>query len=787
MKLVEVYPDDRSTHALLVDSELKRKELDRARAVLDGALEREDWSTRDRFELRWRRARLEYDALQFRDFVRRVDAWVAEAPEYFESSVLEYYVAALIFLGRSDEADERLDEWLKNEIPAENRRHGENALAASQFRAAFQHVTGSAKDFRTRYVETRWMPRIVELCRASLESEDTEWLANRAFSRRDFAGSPATATLIGNLDDRFASEISTLPLSRVRYFLWLLKRFDKRDDEDEQRPIAEALLQRLAETSSKREEHELFDIVSSLSALDVRRKAFELRVEKASNDSERAARRGALFFFLLGSEWSAENARQALSLLPKLGHGEEKAGEQASAVGRLTVYLSQSRYEVEREAIEDRETKTSRALRSEEEALLRTARSETVETLRKLEGAGLESAVLPRIRIERLTLEVRVASDKDRVSRELRELFAELPPKSDDRFELVRQEVARRAIVSAAFLAAQASKPTLGNELVKLLSTLPKYDETTSRVDGRSELRDLLIALDRGDQLETSLAEWASDEGRFTGRRWRAFLGRVLAERGDLPGAVDLYQKIESEDELLAGDYTSLASWLQALGREDAYHAAVQNSLDAVAEGSLSSQLRRESNGHADAGFIDETVVLRFAALLRKASNPADHLWILRNYFKATKDFRLLRVLAEGLLGLESSRSFRYLHSSVDVLLAVDTEAALDELVKAIEEVRGRAQTAQERLACDALEWVTAARAADQSRGGTPHEERAFARFESLMSMEIASTEQADFVGLLASTAGRLVPSLEGRVLARLAKSVELPIADPDLRSLYVR
>ncbi|HEY4261235.1 MAG TPA: VIT domain-containing protein, partial [Schlesneria sp.] len=79
----------------------------------------------------------------------------------------------------------------------------------------------------------------------------------------------------------------------------------------------------------------------------------------------------------------------------------------------------------------------------------------------------------------------------------------------------------------------------------------------------------VLIALDRADELEKELRAWIRDD--ISTGPWRQSLARLLAERGKLDEAIQLFEACQKDNLLSASDFKQLADWYLVTDRRDRY------------------------------------------------------------------------------------------------------------------------------------------------------------------------------------------------------------------------
>jgi tetratricopeptide (TPR) repeat protein len=124
---------------------------------------------------------------------------------------------------------------------------------------------------------------------------------------------------------------------------------------------------------------------------------------------------------------------------------------------------------------------------------------------------------------------------------------------------------------------------------------------------------------------------------------------------------------------------------------------------------------------------LDKDVLRVFAALFQKSGSPQNYLWRLREFYQATRDFRLLTGLADAVVGHTAAKVYPFLQGMDSVFSEIREEATVDSIVEQIETVRRRVKTAVDRRALDLLEAIVERRAAELLNQPGPHAEKALA------------------------------------------------------------
>jgi predicted Zn-dependent protease len=271
--------------------------------------------------------------------------------------------------------------------------------------------------------------------------------------------------------------------------------------------------------------------------------------------------------------------------------------------------------------------------------------------------------------------------------------------------------------------APKTSQSELGPTAVALLTTMRAgvaMPDEAQREFWRGRLYRLLLALDRPADMESELCAWVKADDAFS--PWRVPLAYLLAETDRLAAAVALLEAVATADELGPAEYRSLADWYAALGDLEEQRASKLKELAATPEEALRQRLEQERQKLGRQGRGDREGVPAdltpdaidvLTALLRKAEYPTNHAWLVRELYTRTRDVRLLRCLAEGVIGHTAQQVYPLLQSFRDLLREVQSEATLDELAAAIAAVRLRAQTPVDRRALLLLEAEVKRRASE--------------------------------------------------------------------------
>jgi tetratricopeptide (TPR) repeat protein len=369
----------------------------------------------------------------------------------------------------------------------------------------------------------------------------------------------------------------------------------------------------------------------------------------------------------------------------------------------------------------------------------------------------------------------------DQVEKRCWEMLGSEPPyiaSEDAVMDELREIPLQRALAALLNL---ASRRTTRDESVKRLLAyidrgIQKGDVTSAA--WRQVKGDLLLALDRSDELVVNLRAWIA-VGDADADLWRITLGHVLAEQGNLPEAISLLADLQQRHRLEAEDLWALSEWYLVEGQREKHTQARVESLAIRDEWKLRDALDQRINiwrpqraeavdardpfgdpadstprsGSTEAGRtqVEDMDLQLFAALFIKSRSPETYLNQLQQAYGATRDFRLLNGLADAVMGQSAEKVYECLQNAGAVIAEVQEEATADSLVSHIKEVRARAVTEVDHLALDMLEVLIERRAAELQNQPGPHVTQALAALQRATQGDWLPGESLQMAGFLAS------------------------------------
>ncbi len=713
-------------------------------------------------------ANLYYDTRRLTEYLAHVEARVIGKAKPVGDDVVDRYLAALVLLDRTQEADALIGKWLEGA-----RGEEPDPTDAARLAAALRHALGQGRDLWANQIDAKWVPALGGVARAFARSETRSWLAGQVLDHWRFKQLDAYGPLADELYTVMTAGVAELPPAVLANLCRWTSSYTPKDGEETRDGFYRAVYARWEKETDTEARGQLENIVVSFGGAELTLALRRAQLAQAVDAEAKAAAARQLFDAITARPWNAELERELAGLIGRIGFGEFATVAKAQAVQAYARYVVNARTRALQEAIPDRSKLSRRALAPLMAEAAKTARTEAVAKLVALEAAGLGAELAPFITIERASIEAKLGLEPSRVSGQVAAIFEALPELDREApLGVPTRILAERCLIVLGYLATvpEAESVLAERSLGLLDAAIAKNFE---RADVRMAKYRLLVALDRGDALEEALRAWAQEAGAIGGNKWRIPYGYILAERGKLEEAVKVFQDVKAIDELGAAEYRVLAGWCMALNRPAERKEALVKAYMATNEWQLQRTLAAElnryrRNGDRTPDELGEDVFLRFAALFRKATEPSRHLHVLRQYYETTKDFRLLETLSEAVLGQTAVKVYDALVELYALASLIGDEATIDKLEGYLRERRGDAKTEVDRRALFLIEFMVEARAAAQAQGGEPHGVRALAALKEAFKEEWIDGEEPMMARFLAS-GGQFVEPLRAEVLAQLA------------------
>jgi tetratricopeptide (TPR) repeat protein len=718
----------------------------------------------------------------FTELAEYLAGWVQQEPA--SSSPYLQYLSILVRTGQIDKASDLIVLWLR-EGQAQGKR---SPVTTARLQAAIAQAVGRGHNLWTDRVEERWLEPLSEAALVfARRPEDLNFA--QMILQSSFGNTDAALAVRKKIAEILDAQVGSLSPVQIQVFVREALTGSPAVPEEVWKRVAEGLRKRWsAETKPEMRNqlgHALVQVLTNR-ATPAELIAFLHKATQEGPEEHRAAFAQRLFDVLLAQPWSAEYEDEALALLGRLSANADAAGrlrEQVAALYRLTDAMIEGRYAALMAKVEHPEKLTRTQLKQKEAENRKQARAGFADRLRMQRpqpGAPARAfpqpSLAPWLAAERLYLEVLTGHDPKKIAAECWTFLGKAPPaeETDATEELPAKALDRmlqqRFLTTLAHLACR--KDAEAAEVARLLEYVERGVAGDSE-DGRWKLWHfrLLVALDRPKELETALRQW--DKADDADSRWRVALAYLLAEQGRLGEAVTLFEALEKSDELSPAAYRALADWYLVLNRRTAQESALLNSYKVLDEYTMSRLIGarlytwQRAEGHAPSE-LDREVLLMFAAIFEKSSYPANYLGQLQQFYQSTRDFRLLAVLADAVVGHSPGKVYPFLQGMQGIITDIHEEATVDELCAHLAKVRERAKTAVDRRALDLLEAQVRRRAAELKNQAGPHTEAALAALRRAFDHPWSEGE----------------PRLMADLLAALGTIGQAPLAAEQLRQL---
>jgi predicted Zn-dependent protease len=776
-RLAEQYPHDANLQQQYARSLASAGEYDAAYAWLDAAANPEArWLPHEQQTLQNTYTELLWQQGRYTDLATRLEAWTSENPA--DQYAYSQFLSALVRTDDEDRATELMDRWI-----AEARKPAPLDLAvAARLEAAVNLALGQGHNLHSQRLELRWLPVLAETAEFFAVHGSHAQVADRIMTDWRFTSTDACRDVRRRIVGLLTEQIETLPAARLSSLIGWIMSNDPAVETPQWQRIAAGIEQRWAAETDVAVRNQLasslIQILSSRLTADEHLRFLRRQLKEGPQD-HRPGYAKQLFQALLTQPWTAELENEAFDLLPQQAASSDASRrllEQVAALYELADRMVAGRYQASIGAIEHPEELTRTELRERQQQAQQRARREFAARLLQEQRAA-EAELTRWFHIERLALVVQLGEELAAVRDDCWERLGSKPtPIADeDPARAMLEHVFRhRLLMTVANLAARRGAQR--DDFQKLLDYL---DRAIAQTDGGDDATfawkmfkyRLLVALDRAQELEAALRDWIKPED--ADNYWRRALGFLQAEQGRFAESIALFEKIEADDELSPSDYRALANWHQVVGQQDKHERALMQIFLATEEWQLrnwlSQRLRPWQRQAGELpGELDRDVLRVFAALFRKSSQPKDHLWQLREFYRATRDFRLLADLPDAVVGHTAGRVYPFLQNMTTVLNEIRDEATADSLVERIDAARATGQTPIDARALDLLELLVERRSSEVLNQPGPHVDRALAAIRRAFDRQWTSGE----------------PRLVADLLADLGTISQTALADEQVRQL---
>jgi predicted Zn-dependent protease len=720
------------------------------------------------------------------ELVKFLKEWVDARTE--DQQLYAQYFEALGLANRDKEADEAVGKWLKaGRVPGEL-----VGADLARFNASLSYALGQRHNHSINYILPEWLTPLTETCRHFLRHEDHFAFAKRILDSYYFQQTDEFDQLFVDISAILKADTEKLPLDDVRAMVaWCVGK--SKLTTDDWNEIAETLTARWSALEKRVERQSLgysiVEIYRAKSRDDRLLPFMRERIEKANTlkESNAAMFTVELFNELLTRTWSEENELEAFTLLDYVSAADSmavRATVQVESLHRLVDAMLAARFKASMTKLQDEghpEELTRTELSEKQIEFQKAARTGMADRLADeavkrsaLDGdTGWVSTILRDwLLVERMYLDVCLGRNQQEVAAECWGILGDSLPASPTEEELealdadaVKQLVLNdllrsRALVTLTNLAVRRLAPKgLADRVLKYIDAAIELeqaatsDEGDEAFDWKTKKFGLLVALDRPDDLEVALRKWiATDEYVAP---WQLALGRLLAERGRIDDAIPLFEAVEKKSPLSPNDYETLANWYLVSDRRPDYERAKVESFQVMQEHQISNWINQRLYPwqRSDTELpreLDERVLFAFKALFRKSQNPENYMYQLRAFYQACRDFRLLQVVPDIVIGRTSQQVYSVLKSlNSNLLVELRDEATADEIIARVKTLQKNAESGIDRRALDLLESMVERKSSELLNQPGPHVDTAVAALKRAFDREWADGEQRQMADYL--------------------------------------
>jgi len=210
-----------------------------------------------------------------------------------------------------------------------------------------------------------------------------------------------------------------------------------------------------------------------------------------------------------------------------------------------------------------------------------------------------------------------------------------------------------------------------------------------------------------------------------------------------------LFEACEKDKLLDSADYRALADWYLVTNRRSEYERTRLESFKQMPENMLEQMLYQgqERWNQSDSPLpseLDDDTLFAIRALFEKSAQPENYLYQLRNLYGSCRDFRLLQILPDAMLGRSTQQVYaflKYKYLDSDVLEELRNEATADEILVRINALHGGERTTTDLRALDLLEALVERKSSEVLNEPGPHIESCLAAMQRAFQREWADGE----------------------------------------------
>lgn len=745
---------------------------DSAYAWLQQELDRQ--AERDPYELEALRnsyAELLRQQGRYDRLVEFLDAGIKAEP--LQSGLYAQYLSALVFDNQSEKAEATIKQWMTEAIAAASDNKQLDQATQYKLQAAISLAQGQGYILYYYYVEPKWQKPLADTARAFVEHQHHFQFTSQIMHGSNFSDSDEADALRVVVWDLLTEKLDTLPADRVKTLIgWTLNGPPIRTTAEwRDRAVR---IRKLWDKAEKLEDRQQFAV--ALTSIyqnhfnDTEYLPFlRAEIEKA-DDEHKPGHRLVLFQALIQQPWQLEIEVEAFALIKLLSNSEHESNRLAIQVPQLMLLLDRldsARFESLKKAFEEKahpenmtRTDYAKQLAAFRVEARKSLAAHVAEQAKKHEG-GLAKW----IEVESTYLDIRLDQNLDAATEFAWQILGDAPQarKLDDdaqahdatQFALDRLLEARAFAIVSNSVARKSANKKLRDRVLEYCDKGLELAEDYAAHWKYHKYR-ILVAIDEPQQLEEHLRRWIANDEYVTD--WRHSLAILLAEQGKLQEAIDLFERIEKDSQLSPGDYSMLADWYLVVDSRERFEKSKVETFKSMQEYHISNWIEQKRypwayNDRPLPSELDENVLFAFRALFEKSSDPGQYMYLLHNFYTACRDFRLLQMVPDALLGRTPQQVYSALERiNQSLLVELRDEATADEILKplvVLREVKGR--TTVDLRALDLLEALIERKSSEVLNQPGPHVATSVAALKRAFEREWANGEERQMAAFLDS------------------------------------
>ncbi|MCE9584706.1 MAG: VIT and VWA domain-containing protein, partial [Planctomycetes bacterium] len=771
--LAEKYPFQVDLQTAVANNLAARGEVDAAIAFLAAAEAKNGpWQDYEIDQLRSTASWILFNYYRLDAFVTFVEAWEQAHPGKVTQGAWDMYLSALIMTDREPRATKLIEEWLVS-FRKDHLEPGEIA----RVNAAIRHAMGQGQNLYHNRFDERLSATLAATALYFADHKQVSYLAGQILQYGNFTVTDEARAARNTIYARLKTQIATLPAAKINEFISWLRPYGFVSDEGEAgwQKIFDAVYERWLTEQVAQEKQILAQIILGYGRGELRIKCLRKLLQDAKTPAEQTAARENLFNALLAEPWKAETQVELLGLLPQLNSppGATKTEElnatiRVFALQMLANWMTNAHADATVAALPGVNELPRRKVAEARVKALREAREQTVLTLKQLEKQADLEAIRPWITIERVYQQVKLGGETKGLDAEVQALLKNVTEanakKKPEEITTIDRILAERCVATLSWLAVRAAgEPGAPADPAFLVLLTEAIKNESELIEWREAKYALLAALDRGDALEATLKEWYGEKREFAKLRWGMALATIEAERGQVQDAVTIYEELRKMGELNPEQLKTLADWYIVLDAKDKSRETRILSWQAHNEWEIQNWLQTQVYKYQRSGpdvpsEMDAEVPLAFIGLFRKAQSPANYVWVLQQFYGATRDFRILECVPEAVIGQSSQQIYPFLSSFRSVTDSIQEEATLDRLTKHLESLYASSNHDVNRRALRLLQFMVERKATEQAHGTETHAEAALTALKEAFKLTWADGEPQMMSAFLAGQ-GALKPA----------------------------